>query len=71
MLDTFLDRRNGYYFQVNPVGARSDGLIANNSDPNRDWDGIWYARAARTEDGWAAEIALPFKTLNFDPRGDT
>lgn len=67
VLDTFLDHRNGYYFQVNALGARADGLISNNSDPRKEWDGIWDARAVVTDTGWSVEIAVPFKTLNFDP----
>ena len=27
-IDTFLDGRTGYYFEVNPVGAMGDGLIS-------------------------------------------
>lgn len=67
VLDTFFDHRNGYFFQVNPLGARTDGLITSNGDPNKEWDGIWAARAIRTAEGWSAELAIPFKTLNFNP----
>ena len=70
VLDTFLDRRNGYYFQVNALGAQADGLISNNNEPNKQWDGIWESHASRTPDGWSVEIAIPFKTINFDPAQD-
>ncbi len=33
-LDTFLDRRNGYYFSVNSLGARGDSSISNNTSFN-------------------------------------
>ncbi|MBN1421748.1 MAG: carbohydrate binding family 9 domain-containing protein [Planctomycetes bacterium] len=66
-IDTFLDRRNGYSFKVNPLGAREDGTISNNGYPNEDWNGIWSAAARITREGWEAEIAIPFKTLSFDP----
>jgi hypothetical protein len=65
VLDTYGDRRTGYFFQINAAGARADGLI---SDPERvslDWDGIWDARTARTSDGWSAEIVIPTRTLSF------
>ncbi len=70
-LDTFLDRRNGYYFVINPNGAREDSLISNNSYPNREWDGIWTVRTSIDEQGWKVEVAIPFKTLSFDPALDT
>ena len=34
VLDTFRDRRNAYRFRVNAAGARSDALIANNTEVN-------------------------------------
>lgn len=65
VLDTYGDRRTGYYFIVNAAGARADGLIADPEHPSFDWDGIWDARARRTEEGWTAEILIPARTLNF------
>ena len=67
VLDTFLDRRNGYVFAVNPNGARADALIEDGGGLNRQWDGIWHARARIDARGWVAEVAIPVKTLNFDP----
>jgi hypothetical protein len=66
VLDPFFDRRNGFFFEVNPAGARADGQVSNNAEhASYDWDGIWDAAARRNESGWAAEIAIPFKTLRF------
>jgi hypothetical protein len=66
VLDTFADRRNGFFFGVTPRGARAEGQIANNSEGlNFDWDGIWDAAARVDGEGWTAEVAIPFKTLRF------
>jgi hypothetical protein len=66
LLDPFQDKRNAYVFYVNPKGARSEGLAyAGSSSLN--WDGIWDAESARLEDGWSAEIRIPFKTISFKP----
>src|SRR5438093_5195517 len=68
VLDPFFDHRNGFFFQVNPAGARSDGQVSNNSESlTRDWDGIWNAAARISDEGWTAEIEIPFKTLRFKP----
>jgi hypothetical protein len=68
VLDPFFDQRNGFFFTVNPVGARVDGQISNNAEfTNFDWDGIWHARSRITDTGWIAEIVIPFKTLRFKP----
>jgi hypothetical protein len=72
VIDPFMDNRNGFFFETNPAGARVDGQVSNNSeDPSRDWDGIWTATARRTDAGWVAEIAIPFKTLRFKPGQST
>lgn len=67
VLDTFLDGRTAYFFEINPAGQMGDGLLRAGS-VNRSWDGIWEARVARDAHGWSAEIRLPFRTLNFDPK---
>jgi hypothetical protein len=68
VIDPFSDQRNGFFFTVNPAGARTDGQISNNSqEMSTEWDGIWDARARITPEGWVAEIAIPFKTLRFKP----
>jgi hypothetical protein len=65
VLDTYGDRRTGYYFLVNAAGARVDGLISGPEEPSLDWDGIWDARTQRTAEGWTAEIVIPTRTLSF------
>ena len=67
--DTFHDQRNGYVFVVNPTGAQSDALITNNTGRNFSWDGIWMSDARITDEGWFVEMAIPFKTVSFDPDG--
>jgi Domain of unknown function (DUF5916)/Carbohydrate family 9 binding domain-like len=67
ILDTFGDRRNGFVFVTNAVGAKSDTQIANEGrDVNTSWDAVWTVAARRTEHGWSAEMRIPFKTLRFE-----
>jgi hypothetical protein len=67
ILDPYLDRRNGYRFEVNPHGVRWEGLFQNITDIESNWDGIWEARAQKDDGGWTAEIRIPFQTLSFNP----
>jgi len=69
-IDTFLDARSGYFFEMNPSGLMADSIFNTNGD-NRAWDGIWNARVRHNETGWTIEIEIPFRTLNFDPNNDT
>jgi hypothetical protein len=65
-LDTFLDGRNGYQFEINPLGNKRDGLIENGS-ASFEWDGIWYADARIDREGYVIEVAIPFQTLSISP----
>jgi hypothetical protein len=66
ILDTFHDHRNGYLFRINPLGTQYDAAITNEGQTiNADWDEKWEARARITEQGWSAEIIVPFKILRF------
>jgi hypothetical protein len=70
ILDSFGDRRNGFLFATNPDGARADQQITNEGrDTNASWDGVWSVRTQRTPDGWTVEMAIPLKTLRFEPGG--
>ena len=70
ILDTYLDGRNAYFFEINPRGLMGDGLlsIGQGRSLNKDWDGIWRPWTHIGDYGWSAEIRIPFHTLNFDPK---
>ncbi|RLD49854.1 MAG: hypothetical protein DRI94_10235 [Bacteroidetes bacterium] len=65
VISPFNDNRGGYFFAINPNGARSDILIAGNEEGNEDWNGVWDAETSVTSEGWFAEIYIPFSTLQF------
>ena len=69
VLDTYRDQRNAFYFATNPAGALVDGLLFANGQSNMNWDAVWELRTRRTEQGWSAEFAIPFKSLGFSPGG--
>jgi len=45
-------------------------LLPNVQQVNTNWDAIWDLRTSRTDQGWTAEIAIPFKSLSF-PAGQS
>jgi len=72
ILDTFRDLRNAYWLEINPRGSKGDALLSQNGAVmNKEWDGIWDGRSTIHAEGWDAEVAIPFKTLNFHPTETT
>jgi hypothetical protein len=66
-IDTFHDHRNTLGFEVNPLGAKFDYTVRDESQLNTNWDENWEAAASITERGWEAEMAIPFAALRFAP----
>jgi hypothetical protein len=72
ILDTYLDGRSGYWFQIGPRGSIGDALInENGKDFNKSWDGLWDGKATINENGWDGELIIPFKTLGFKKGNST
>lgn len=71
ILDPYLDRRNGYRFEVNANGVRWEGLFQNITNIESSWDGIWQTNATRDETGWYSEMRIPFQTISFNPDSDS
>jgi len=63
--DTFYDRRSGFAFYTNPLGARADYSIVDEGAPNSDWNPVWDVKTGRFEGGWTVEMAIPFKSLRY------
>jgi hypothetical protein len=66
ILDSFYDRETSLLFATTPAGVRVDGVIA--ADGQRsdfDWNTFWDAEVRQTDQGWFAEIRIPFSSLRF------
>lgn len=68
VLDTMLDRRNGFLFQTNPLGALREQAIADGSYIES-WSAIWQVRSTRFDGGWTTEMQIPFKSLRYRDNG--
>ncbi|MFP6827946.1 MAG: carbohydrate binding family 9 domain-containing protein [Gammaproteobacteria bacterium] len=71
IIDPYNNHRDGYRFLVNPNGVRAEGIFVGSTQVQSNWEGIWQAAATQDDQGWIAELAIPFKTLSFDPNTDT
>jgi hypothetical protein len=66
-LDTFHDHRRGYAFSFNAFGTKQDSQLDNGLWLS-DWDEVWDVRTRLQDDGWSAEVRIPFRILRF-PEG--
>jgi hypothetical protein len=70
VLDPFDDLTNGYAFAITPLGVQLEGLLTGGGGGFRpissSWDNIWYSKTRKNEEGWVAEIKIPFKSIRYD-----
>ena len=64
IFDSYHDHQTSYVFLLNPSGVQRDAVrTENNADPS--WDAVWEGSARVTEEGWVAELRIPFSQLRF------
>jgi hypothetical protein len=64
-------RSEGYFFELNAVGSRSDVLMLSSSQVAPRWNMLWEGKSKKVADGWTAEFALPFRGLSYDADSTT
>ena len=75
-IDTFLDQQRAYDFDLNAFNVQGDGIV--NTSPrgrnmaippaDRSWDVLFYSATEIVDDGYVAEMAIPFKSLRYPSR---
>ena len=70
-VDAFNDNQNAKWFGVTPSAMRFDLLVADDGATlNGSWDAFWDAETVVTDEGWFAEVRIPFSSLGFQVDGD-
>jgi hypothetical protein len=65
-IDTFNDNQNAKSFATTPAGIRVDQLVSDDgATKNEAWDTFWTAATSMSDEGWFAEIRIPFSSLGF------
>ncbi len=70
-IDSLHDHLTAYVFTLNAAGVKSDQIVVNDGvsfsggGPDMSWDPIWDAASAKDEQGWTAEMRIPFSQLRF------
>lgn len=53
-------------FQTTPYGNQQDVQNFNDNNRDEDWNALWRVRSQRTDEGYYAEFAIPFKSIRYD-----
>jgi hypothetical protein len=64
-LDSYHDRRTGFFFGINAAGTLYDGTLYNDDWNSDTWDGVWEGKVTRDTLGWSAELRIPYSQLRF------
>ncbi len=67
-IDPQLDRLSGNAFTVNPLNVQVDTVLYNDIGEDPTWDGVWASATRIVDDGWVAEVRIPFSQLRFPDR---
>jgi hypothetical protein len=71
--DSFHDHETSYQFYMNPTGSFRDAVSGGGGGGggrgggggDASWDPVWTRAAQVTEEGWSAEMRIPFSQLRF------
>lgn len=64
LLNGYNDRQQSLQFIVTAAGVQYDAKMTNENEDNS-WNGIWYSAIKINDDGWVAEIFIPYSELRF------
>lgn len=65
-VDAFNDNQNAKWFGTTPAAMRFDVLVSDDGQVlNSSWDSFWDSETTVTDEGWFAEVRIPFSTIGF------
>jgi hypothetical protein len=64
-IDLFNDQRNCVSFLTTPYGTQRELQVFDDQIYNESWDAVWYVKTLITDNGWSAELAIPWKSLKY------
>lgn len=65
-IDSYHDKRTAFSFTVTAAGVKGDELVSENGNNWDDsWNPIWYTRTNVDDQGWTAELKIPFSQIKF------
>src|SRR5688572_32988610 len=66
-LDPRHDHRTGVTFTVTAAGSQYDSVVSNDTFQDESWNAVWTSAVSHDDQGWSAEVRIPFSQLRFNP----
>jgi hypothetical protein len=63
--DSYHDYRTGFEFNVTAAGQKVDVLLTNPSNPDVNWNAVWYVKVGYEDSAWVAEYEIPLSQLRY------
>lgn len=70
-IDSYFDKQTAFAFVASASGSKADMAISqdgNNYDDS--WNPVWFLKSSIDENGWSAEIKIPFSQLRFGKKDE-
>jgi hypothetical protein len=64
------DGQNDTYFVVFPNGNQADAIANPSIGEDYSWNAVWQNASKMMDDGWTAEVKIPYRTLRFTNQED-
>jgi hypothetical protein len=64
-IDCFNDYLTAYGFLVTSVGVQVDLKSTESDGEEESWDAVWFSNVQIIENGWVAELKIPYSALRF------
>jgi Domain of unknown function (DUF5916)/Carbohydrate family 9 binding domain-like len=65
-IDSYHDQRTAFMFSVSAGGVKFDQMLTENGDnEDESWDPNWWVKVSTNEEGFVAEMKIPFSQLRF------
>jgi hypothetical protein len=64
-IDTYKAGQLAFEFIITPSGIQIDRRITAPDNFERSWDAVWISSVNITDEGWIAEIEIPYSALRF------
>jgi Domain of unknown function (DUF5916)/Carbohydrate family 9 binding domain-like len=71
ILDPQNKKSNGFGFSATPFNVQTEyqfGASTMGGNVNTAWDNKWFSAVERSKTAYTVEMAIPFKTLRYDPK---